>query len=474
MKNNRPYAYHLVENSQISIQQNNSNRCRPFSQMISRWKILTIGAGFLFIFYKIFNESSDLVQRQPKVLLISFDGFRYDLLNKTMVPNIYHWAQRSTWFVNGSRSQFMTMTAPNHLSIVTGLYEENHGVTGNIFYVDKEKIIDYYGTKEAQDRSHDLLKSPILQGDPIWLTNERAGSGRRSSVYFWPFCEAYFPFSPHQPKFCSPWKEYGTKATWMVEVDNIADELSREENPTNFIAWYVDQPDAVLHKKGFFTGDFAKVLKDLDFLWNYLLAKFEEKGLMDKVNIILTADHGHAEVIDYKHVLCIKDFVHGDFKAGDLKIYPENEKHEEEIYKNLTEGVKKLGLKIKIHRAKDFPEKYHFINNPRSGGIIIEPEIGYTATFKCTSQGQEKLFGPVGKAFHSSTHGHNPDHNEMRAFLVMSGPDIKNSEKIDDIPENIDLYPLMCHLLRIPCSPNNGTLNVVGKALNSRGKYRNM
>ncbi|KHJ77655.1 hypothetical protein OESDEN_22725 [Oesophagostomum dentatum] len=70
----------------------------------------------------------------PKLILISFDGFRYDLLNATMCPNIFKWAARSTWFVNGVRSQYITVTAPNHMSIVTGLREEEHGIVANSFW----------------------------------------------------------------------------------------------------------------------------------------------------------------------------------------------------------------------------------------------------------------------------------------------------------------------------------------------------
>ena len=63
---------------------------------------------------------------------------------------------------------------------------------------------------------------------------------------------------------------------------------------------YVDQPDAILHKYGFNTGHFKRIMTELDTLFKYFLTRMTKAGLTDRVNIILTADHGHAEVIAQK------------------------------------------------------------------------------------------------------------------------------------------------------------------------------
>ncbi len=53
----------------------------------------------------------------------------------------------------------------------------------------------------------------------------------------------------------------------------------------------------------------------------------------------------------------------------------------------------------------------------------------------------------------------------MRALLLMTGPAFAIDRQIDEIPENIDLYQLMCHVLAIDPSPNNGSMNIVQRAL---------
>ena len=67
----------------------------------------------------------------PIVVLISFDGWRWDYMARAHVPNLQALASR------GVRAEalvpsFPTKTFPNHYTIVTGLYPENHGIVSNV------------------------------------------------------------------------------------------------------------------------------------------------------------------------------------------------------------------------------------------------------------------------------------------------------------------------------------------------------
>ncbi|RCN36692.1 hypothetical protein ANCCAN_17424 [Ancylostoma caninum] len=96
---------------------------------------------FLLLIFSSVSPFSD----HPKLLLISFDGFRYDLLNSTMVPHIYNWSLGGALFVNGVRSQYVSFTATNHMAIATGLYTESHGIVSNRFFDYSEgKLYDYW------------------------------------------------------------------------------------------------------------------------------------------------------------------------------------------------------------------------------------------------------------------------------------------------------------------------------------------
>lgn len=74
----------------------------------------------------------------PIVIVISFDGFRYDYLETVrkrskLTPNFDEFIRngvRAKWMKN----VFVTKTFPNHFSIATGLYEETHGIVGNYMF----------------------------------------------------------------------------------------------------------------------------------------------------------------------------------------------------------------------------------------------------------------------------------------------------------------------------------------------------
>ncbi|CAD6191342.1 unnamed protein product [Caenorhabditis auriculariae] len=403
----------------------------------------------------------------PRLLLISFDGFRHDLLNKTFVPNIAAWASRGTWFTSGVKSQYITFTVPNHMSMATGRYEENHGIVSNFFYdTGSNKFFDYFNYTKV-DSAKESRSEFWYSADPIWLTNERASSTRFSSVFYWPAGDSSFPLPPHKPTFSKSWKERGVLKDWMRDCDDVLEQLTREEKPSNFVIWYIAEPDSTLHMNGFFNGELKKVLKHLDEVFRYFLKRLEDLDLEDKVNVILTADHGHAEIKDEKHVMCLRDFIHGDdFVLTDHMIYPKNSQHAQELVKNLTDAVEKHDFKVNIHWKENFPAMYHYKNTSRVGQIILEPQIGSSISFSCSAATLESTYGINGTVrFNSSTHGMDPDRPEMRAILAMNGPLFASKIAIDEIPENIDLYLLMCNVLNITPSLNDGSFEIIGKAL---------
>lgn len=88
-------------------------------------------------------QHSFSISNHPLILVISFDGFRYDFLNRGLTPNLLNLKTQGVHSTH-MRSIFPTKTYPNHHSIATGLYSEQHGVIDNhIFDIKSNKIIQY-------------------------------------------------------------------------------------------------------------------------------------------------------------------------------------------------------------------------------------------------------------------------------------------------------------------------------------------
>ena len=72
-------------------------------------------------------------RQKPSLLLVSFDGFRADYLERFDLPNFRRVIARGTR-ARSLHPVFPSITFPNHYSLVTGLYTEHHGIVENSFF----------------------------------------------------------------------------------------------------------------------------------------------------------------------------------------------------------------------------------------------------------------------------------------------------------------------------------------------------
>ena len=81
-----------------------------------------------------FLAMTTVMMANPKdyTILISFDGFRWDYVHRDLTPNIARMAREGV-SASSLEPVFPSKTFPNHLSIVTGMYPENHGIIMNSF-----------------------------------------------------------------------------------------------------------------------------------------------------------------------------------------------------------------------------------------------------------------------------------------------------------------------------------------------------
>src|SRR5437764_14186580 len=108
----------------------------------------------------------------PILILVSFDGWRFDYIDRLPAPNLRALAAR------GARAKamipsFPTLTFPNHYTIVTGLYPEHHGIVANLM---RDPTIPERFTTASQ-----TAKDAVWwRGEPIWVTAIR--QGRRAAA----------------------------------------------------------------------------------------------------------------------------------------------------------------------------------------------------------------------------------------------------------------------------------------------------
>jgi len=70
---------------------------------------------------------------EPTVILVSFDGWRWDYQSKAAAPNLQRLIARGV-HAEGLIPSFPPKTFPNHYTIVTGLYPGHHGIVANSIF----------------------------------------------------------------------------------------------------------------------------------------------------------------------------------------------------------------------------------------------------------------------------------------------------------------------------------------------------
>ncbi|CAH1800214.1 unnamed protein product, partial [Owenia fusiformis] len=431
-------------------------------------KFLFVNMWCIRLFYVLFIVSTEIItiahghfdkEEQTLTLLISFDGFRYDYLSKVSKEgNFKKLQEKGTTVKDGVFNSFITKTLPNHLTIVTGLHEETHGMVANSYYDPnlKEKF-DIQDPKGQSDRDF----WDTVGAEPIWTGNQKQNDSsemtRRSGVYMWPgglvAFENILPFHRVEYNFSIPLRD---------RIDTVLDWFLSDNYPINFCALYYPEPDSTGHHSGPESENIRKMLKYLDDGLGYLLQQLEKHKLLHRMNIILTSDHGMAPASN-DSIIALSDYV--DTELIDIytsaspvpHIWPKQGQLE-----TVYNALKDKHPHMKVFKKDEIPTEYHYSNNPRIPPILIQMDLGWNIVFNETDKKQWTNLG---------NHGYNNSLAEMHPLFIASGPAFKENYIAPQI-RNIDIYPLLCHILQIKPRNNNGTMDRVENMLRIPAQFQ--
>merc|ERR1711979_108218 len=115
----------------------------------------------------------------------------------------------------------------------------------------------------------------------------------------------------------------------------MVDWFTDPDDPINFCALYFSEPDGTGHKFGPNRPEMKAMIRKLDRLMGYLLQKLRNHNLYDTMNMIVTSDHGMAEM-NINRVIEADKFVdrslYEEFGHSPVWHVIPKEGHEEEVY----------------------------------------------------------------------------------------------------------------------------------------------
>lgn len=390
---------------------------------------------YLFLYSNIANARST-----PYLILISMDGLRYDQTSKDNMPFLDSIGNTGVRALS-LRPVFPSQTFPNHISIMTGLYPQNHGIIANSF------IDTYTGEQYSLSKPDKVTDSKWYLGEFFWENAKR--NSIRTASYFWPGSE--LTLDNRRPDYFMTYKH---DLPFQVRIDSVVGwlKLTYDKRP-NFITLYLHEPDSKSHRFGYNSDSVQAVLNVLDSMLNRLYLGIESIGLKDSIDIIVLSDHGMADVsiektIDIEKILADKNCLIQNYGTHAM-IDPKDEDFQE-IYNLLFYNQNNY----KCFNKTNMPLHYHYNSHPYISPIILIAETGWLLTEGSkTDSYLNRLKG-----------AHGFDHNEldMHGFFIANGPSFKNYYKTGTL-WNIDIYPLLCKIFNIDARSNiDGSIDRIG------------
>ncbi|MEZ4852322.1 MAG: ectonucleotide pyrophosphatase/phosphodiesterase [Bacteroidia bacterium] len=403
----------------------------------------------IFIVFAVFSAckstpSGALKQEKknetPYVILISIDGFRYDYAEKHGARHIQKMGEEGVR-AESMTSVFPSKTFPNHYSIVTGLYAENHGLVSNTFYDPKLDLTYKISNRERVEDGR------FYGGTPLWTLAEQ--QGMKSACYFWVGSEA--PINEIRPSY---YYIYDGSVPNQKRVDQVIDwlKLPGEERP-HFITLYFSDVDSKGHSFGPDAVETKMAVQEIDALIGNLSQRVNALDL--PVNIIIVSDHGMIEV-DRENPIRIEqmaDFskVNPVITGSHVLVYGNDPAEIDRLHEEL---IPLQGDSFLVYKKADIPDSLHFKNHHRIGELLLIANA-------------PKEFVYEGQRFISpGAHGFDPYRTpEMGAIFYANGPNVKRGMVIPSF-ENVHVYPLVAEILGLKVTEEiDGKLGVLKRIL---------
>ena len=369
--------------------------------------------------------------QEHRTIIISLDGCRWDYPEMYNTPFLDQLGKEGVKAI--MQPSFPSVTFPNHYTLATGLVPDHHGIIANTFLDQESGLVFSLGNKETKQDPR------FWGGEPIWITAKK--QGKKVGVVYWPgsdvAIQGTYPYIYHNYEK----KPLLTFTERIVEIERML-KLPENERPQLIMA-YFDEPDHSGHTYGPESKQTRKQVETLDCLLGQLWNDIQRMPDGKNINLIVTADHGmdrnsNERIINLANYLdksWYKDIANG----FPTMIYP-NKGCDAKILKALAKVPH-----IRAWKKNEMPAYLNYGTNKNVADIVVISDIGW-------------VFSDKSKVL-AGNHGFDPTYSDMHVIFRAAGPDFKNGYIKEHTFKNVDVYPLLNHLLGITPAKNDGNLN---------------
>lgn len=361
-------------------------------------------------------------------IMVSLDGFRWDYPLQHNTPHLDAIARKG---VSATMlPSFPASTYPNHYTLATGLTPDRHGIINNRFWVEEAGKMFAIDDPEMRDNP------AFYGGEPIWTTAQK--QGLKTATIYWVGSD--IPIKGQHPTYYTVYEEESL-LTFQERIDTAIQWLQKpdDERP-RLIMLYIDQPDGHGHTFGPDTPEVKEMVEHLDSLMGTLIQQIEQLPFADRINLIVTSDHGMTEIDRHTR------YIHPDEvldPATYTRIVTRNPSYifaEEQHHDTILQAFSNLPH-INAYKKDQIPAHLQYGTHPRMGDIVVIPDNGWQFD--------------VEPLEYLGMHGYDPQHPDMQVIFRAFGPDFKENHQAQPF-HNTDIYSLLCLLLHITPEPTQG------------------
>ena len=380
----------------------------------------------------------------PYVVLVSFDGFRWDYASMTETPAMDRMA-REGLKAEALQPVFPTITFPNHFSIATGQQPWRHGIVANDF--PDETGQDWYHLKDRTT----VQDGRWYRAEPVWVTAEKAGM--RTAAYYFVGTEA--DIGGIRP---THWRSFDADVPGRARVNQVLDWLTLpEDTRPHLLTLYFEDVDDYGHWYGPESEENMAAVRRVDALLGRLLDGIDELPHGDEVYVVLVSDHGQAryrygdplvlsEVVDLGDAVVVGGgpyaFIH--LPQGDASRAP-----------LVRDAINEHWNCGRAYLPAELPAAWKAGSSERYPEIFVQaaPGCGVIAS------------GTARNKITAGDHGWAPEVPEMQGIFYAMGPRIPRGEVTGPVHAT-DVYPLLMSILGLEApGPIDGDPGVLASRL---------
>jgi predicted AlkP superfamily pyrophosphatase or phosphodiesterase len=385
------------------------------------------------------------VTAPASLILVSIDGYRADYLDRGHSAALAALASDGVR-AKGMRPVYPSLTYPNHYTLVTGLYPDQHGMVNNTMH---DPIL---GSFSPPNRAANTDGRWWDGAEPIWASAQKQGI--RTASVFYPGTQA--EIRGVRPSY---WQLFDSSVPPDARVDQVLTwlDLAPAERP-KFISLYFEQVDVAGHLYGPDSLQVNEAIVTVDCAIARLVAGLRLRDSFDATNLIILSDHGMSatspdrmvlldQFLNVEHIQLTSSIVNAgiDARPG----------YEAEVERAL------LAPHPHLHcwKKRNLPARFHYGRNPRIPAIQCLTRDGWmVSTAAIEAKRTQPLLGE---------HGYDNNDPKMRALFVAHGPSFKQHLAVP-VFDNVHVYALLSELIGVKPLPNEGSPGATADMLRAK------